>query len=248
MTTTKSAAVHDREGWRAWLGGFFSSSVGIKWLMALTGIGLLVYVLAHLMGNLKIFTGVDAATGEYQIDLYSEALRTIGGHLVPRGSVLLLFRIGLTSMFVLHIWAATVLTRRNATARGQERYDARRKYQSANYASRTMRWGGVIVLLFLVYHLTDLTFGWTNPDYVFGDVYDNMIASLSRPIVALFYMFANVALAVHIYHGAWSLFQSLGAVSPKYNDFRRYFAAGFAAVILIGNLSIPLAILTGWVS
>ena len=216
--------------------------------MALTGIGLLLYVLAHLIGNLKIFLGVEAATGEYQIDLYSEALRTLGGHLVPEGSVLLLFRIGLASMFIIHIGAAAVLTRRNWVARGKGRYEHRRQYNEANYASRTMRWGGVIILLFLLFHLADLTLGWANPDFVHGAVHDNMIASLSQPIVALFYMLANVALAVHIYHGAWSLFQTIGTVNPKYNDLRRYFAVAFAAVILVGNLSIPLAIWAGWVS
>ncbi|GMQ92543.1 MAG: succinate dehydrogenase cytochrome b subunit [Acidimicrobiia bacterium] len=248
MTATKRAPVHDRQGWRQWLGGFFSSSVGLKWLMALTGIGLLLYILAHLIGNLKIFLGVDPITGEYQIDLYSEALRTLGGHLVPRSSILALFRIGLASLFILHIWASVILTRRNWAARGRDRYEAKRQYDEANYASRTMRFSGTIVLLFLLYHLADLTFGYANPEYVFGDVYNNMIASMSQPIVALIYMLANVFLAVHIYHGAWSLFQSLGTANPKYNDLRRYFAVAFAAVILVGNISIPLAILAGWVS
>lgn len=216
--------------------------------MAITGIGLLLYVLAHLIGNLKIFLGLDPHTGEYQIDLYSEALRTLGGHIVPEGSILLLFRIGLTAMFVIHIWAAVVLTRRNLVARGRGRYDHKRHYNEANYASRTMRWSGTIVLLYLLYHLADLTLGWTNPDFVHGHVHDNMVASMSQPIVALIYMVANAALAVHIYHGAWSLFQTIGTVNSKYNDLRRYFAVAFAAVILIGNLSIPLAIWAGWVS
>lgn len=216
--------------------------------MALTGIGLLVYIFAHMVGNLKIFAGTNPATGEYQIDLYSEALRELGGHLVPRGSILLLFRIGLASMFALHIWAAAVLAKRNITSRGKIRYDHKRNYQAVNYASLTMRYSGVIVALFLIYHLADLTFGYTNPDYVFGFVYNNMIASLSRPIVAVLYMAANVALVFHIYHGTWSLFQSLGSVNPKYKDLRRYLAFGVAAIILVGNLSIPLAIWAGWVS
>lgn len=215
--------------------------------MAITGIGLLLYVLAHLVGNLKIFLDVDPATGEYQIDLYSEALRTLGGHLVPEGAILLLFRVGLATMFIIHIWAAYVLTRRNMAARGRGRYEHKRHYDEANYASRTMRWSGVIVLLFLLYHLADLTLGYTNPDFVHGHVHDNMIASMSQPIVALFYIVANIALAMHIYHGAWSLFQTIGTVNPKYNDFRRYFAVAFAAVMLVGNVSIPLAIWAGWV-
>ncbi len=248
MTTTKRTHVHDRYGWRAWLGGFFSSSIGLKWLMALTGIGLLLYLVAHLIGNLKIFFGVDPVTGAYEIDLYSEALRTLGGHLVPKGSVLLLFRIGLSLMFIIHIGSAVALARRNLAARGKGRYDANRHYAAANYASRTMRMSGTIVLLFVLFHVADLTLGYANPDFVYGAVHDNMVASLSRPIVALFYMAANVALAFHIYHGAWSLFQSIGTVNPKYNSLRRYFAVSFAAFILLGNLSIPLAIWTGWVS
>jgi succinate dehydrogenase / fumarate reductase cytochrome b subunit len=248
MTTTKRAPVHDREGWRQWMGGYFSSSIGIKWLMAITGVGLLFYVLAHLIGNMKIFLGVDPSTGEYQIDLYSEALRTLGGHLVPEGSILLLFRIGLAAMFIIHIWAAYVLTRRNLAARGKARYDHKRHYKEADFASRTMRWTGVIVLLFLIFHLADLTLGQANPDYIAGAVRHNMIASMSQPVIAVIYMVANIALAIHIYHGAWSLFQSIGTQNSKFDDWRRYFAFGFAAVILIGNLSIPVAILAGWVS
>jgi len=216
--------------------------------MALTGIGLLLYVLAHLIGNLKIFLGVDILTGEYEIDLYSQTLRTLGGNLVPKGSVLLVLRIGLASMFIFHIWAATVLTRRNVVARGENRYEHKRQYDEAKYASLTMRYSGVIVLVFLLYHLADLTFGYANPDYVYGAIYNNMVASLSQPIVALFYMLANVALFPHIYHGGWSLFQSLGSANPKFNELRRYFALAFAILILVGNLSIPLAIWAGWVA
>ena len=219
----------------------------MKWIMAITGIGLLAYVAAHLFGNLKIFTGTDAA-GAYYIDLYSEALWHLGGHLLPEGFLLTVLRIGLASVFILHIWAAAALTKRNRDAMGSVRYDASRNWAAANYASRTMRFGGVIILLFLLYHLADLTFGWANPEFHHGDVFDNMIASMSRWPVAVLYIVANIALAFHIYHGAWSMFQSLGSASPKYNRLRRGFATAFAAVILVGNLSIPIAILAGWVS
>jgi succinate dehydrogenase / fumarate reductase cytochrome b subunit len=110
-----------------------------------------------------------------------------------------------------------------------------------------MRFGGVIILLFLLYHLADLTFGWANPDFHHGNVYENMIASLSQWPVALLYVIANVALAFHIYHGGWSLFQSLGTANPKYNSLRRAFAAVFAAAILVGNVAIVGAIYAGWV-
>ena len=216
--------------------------------MALTGFGLLLYVLVHMVGNLKIFLGTDPVTGHYQIDLYGEALKNLGGHLVPEGSVLWLFRIGLLAMFVIHIYAAWVLTVRNRKARGPERYEHKRDYQAVNYANRTMRWGGVIVLLFVLFHIADLTTGRANPDFIAGEIHHNMIASLTRPAVAIFYLIAQVALAFHIYHGAWSLWQSLGIVNSRYKAFRRYFAVAFAATVFIGNTAIVVAVWSGYIS
>ena len=281
MTTTERRPnVHRRQRWEDWLGGFFSSSVGLKWLMAITGIGLLLYVLAHMIGNLKMFQGAYEG-GEFAIDLYGQALRNLGGDLVPKESILWLFRIGLLLAFVIHIGASAALTKRNWDARGSDRYEAQRHYAAANYASRTMRWSGTIflaflvfhladltwgiqplapevwerghvyanfIVLFLLYHLADLTFGWANPDFVYGAVYNNVIASLTRAPVAILYLVAQVALAFHIYHGGWSLFQSLGFVNPRYNVWRRFFAVGFAALIFIGNTAIILAVWTGAVS
>jgi len=215
--------------------------------MAITGIGLLLYVLAHMIGNLKVFLGTNAL-GEYEIDLYGEALRNLGGHLVPEESILWLFRIGLFAAFVIHIGASAALTKRNWEARGSDRYDAQRHYAAANYASRTMRWGGTIILLFLLFHIADLTLGWTNPDFEEGAVYNNIVTSLSNPVVAITYLVAQAALALHIYHGGWSLFQSLGIVNPKYKAFRKYFAVGFAALIFVGNCAIIIGVWTGVVS
>lgn len=248
MTTTRERAeVHQRQRWQDWLGGFFTSSIGLKWLMALTGIGLLGYVLAHLVGNSKVFLGQNEL-GEYEIDLYGEALRNLGGDILPHGTVLWLFRIGLISAFVIHIAASAILTRRNWEARGWDRYDAQREYAAANFASRTMRWTGVIVLLFVLFHLADLTTGWANAEFEYGAIYDNIIASFTRPAVAIFYLVAQAALAMHIYHGAWSLFQSLGVVGGRYKVARRAFAIAFAAVIFLGNVAIVLAVWTGVVS
>jgi succinate dehydrogenase cytochrome b subunit len=247
VTTQQRGDVHHRERWQDWLGGFFSSSIGLKWLMALTGIGLLLYVLAHLIGNLKIFLGMNAL-GEYEIDLYGEALRSLGGDLVPHESILWLFRIGLITAFAIHIGASVALTRRNWEARGWDRYDAQRNYAAANFASRTMRWTGTIVLLFLMFHIADLTLGWANPDFETGAVYHNVIVSLTQPAVAILYLVAQGALAFHIYHGAWSLFQSIGSVNPKYKSFRRYFAVAFAIVIFVGNCAIVLGVWTGAVA
>ncbi len=240
-TTNKRTEVNRRSGWSAWLGPFFTSDIGMKWMMALTGAGLLAYVLAHMIGNLKIFLGAD------EINAYADALRELLHPLLPNQSVLWLLRIGLIAVFVIHIWAALILTRRNARARGDIRYHASREYVAANYASRTMRWTGIIILLFVLFHLADLTFGNANPDFVSGDVYHNVVASFERTWVVVIYVVAQIALAFHIYHGAWSMFQSVGLANPRYNDWRRWFAAAFALVILVGNVSMPLAVQFGLV-
>lgn len=215
-----------------WPLSVYQSAVGKKWVMALTGIALLGFVLVHMIGNLHLYEG-PVKLGEY-----AEALRDLGGDIVPRTWILWGMRIGLIAAFGLHIhsaWSLTVMSRRADAS-----YVGGRGYAAASYASRTMRWTGPIILLYLFYHLADLTWGWFNPDFVRGDPYHNVVASLSNIPVAILYAVANIALAVHIYHGAWSMFQSLGVNSPKLNPLRRRFAQGFAAVILIGNLSFPI--------
>lgn len=240
MTTkTRRLEVNRRSGWQSWLGPFFTSDVGMKWMMALTGIGLLGYILVHMIGNLKIFIGPE------DLDHYAESLRTLLYPIFPKEGVLWLFRIGLSAMAIIHIWSATVLALRNRKARGSIRYEKKREYAAANYASRTMLWGGVLIALFVIYHLADLTIGSVNPDYVAGDVYNNVVYSFERWPVALFYVVTMFFLALHIYHGAWSLFQSLGLANPRYDIWRRWLAVALALAILIGNSSIPIAVQLG---
>jgi succinate dehydrogenase / fumarate reductase cytochrome b subunit len=108
-----------------------------------------------------------------------------------------------------------------------------------------MRYTGIIFTLFLAWHLADLTWGWANPGYVRGEVYRNLHASLSRVPVAILYVAGNLALGIHLFHGAWSMFQSLGWNNPRFNAWRRNFAVGFATIIVVGNLSFPIAWVTG---
>jgi succinate dehydrogenase / fumarate reductase cytochrome b subunit len=223
------------------LARFWHSAVGKKWLMAVSGIILLGYVLAHMVGNLKVFLG------KSHINTYGEWLRTLGEPVLPRTVVLWAMRVVLTAAFVVHIVAAYQLTRMNRRARPVG-YQSPRHYVAANFASRTMRWTGVIVAAFVVFHLLDLTWGSANPHFVRGDPYDNMFNSFERVPVAIAYIVANVALAFHIFHGAWSMFQSLGLNNPRWNLWRRHFAIGFAALILVGNVSMPLLITTGAVT
>jgi len=211
----------------------------MKWMMALTGIGLLGYIVVHMIGNLKIFIGPE------DLDHYAESLRTLLYPIFPKEGVLWLFRVGLMAMTVIHIWSATTLALRNRKARGTIRYEKKREYAAANYASRTMLWGGVLIAMFVLYHLADLTIGSTNPDYVAGDVYNNVVYSFERWPVALFYIITMCFLALHIYHGAWSLFQSLGLANPRYDTWRRWLAVALALAVLIGNSSIPIAVQLG---
>ena len=225
-----------------WLIELYRSDTGKKYAMAISGIALLLFVFGHMIGNLHVFEG--AHDGVFRIDEYGEALREIGEPLFPRTLVLwAFFRIPLAAAFAIHVHAAWALTRSNRAARST-RYQAPRDYLAANYASRTMRWSGIIVLLFLVWHLADLTIGIeaVNPDFQRGMVYHNLVSSLSRWPVWILYVAAQAALAFHIWHGAWSLFQSLGLNNPRFNRYRRTFANVFSTVVVAGFISVPLGV------
>lgn len=220
---------------KLWPLELYRSAVGKKYVMAVTGVIGLGYVFAHMVGNLKAYLGPS------DVDRYSDFLRELLVPIFPRTVVLWLLRSVLIVALVLHVHAAYALTKMNHRARPTG-YAGKRSYLAANYASRTMRWSGIIVLLFIAWHLADLTWGNANPDFVRGHPYNNLVASFERPAVALLYVVANLALALHIFHGAWSLFQSLGANNPRFNRWRLRFAQGLTAIILIGNLSIPLMV------
>ena len=247
MTATQSkpeqvpAPVHRGRPSRNPVVRFWRSAIGKKWVMAVTGIMLLGFVLFHMIGNLKIYLGAA------HLDEYAEWLRTIGEPFVPRGVFLWILRVGLIGAFFFHIVSAAQLTRLNHQSRPMK-YQSPRDYVAADFASRTMRWTGVIVGLFVIFHLMDLTWGTVDPGWARGHVYANVIHSFQRVPVAIVYIVANIALAIHIFHGAWSMFQSLGINNPKWNDARRKFAIGFALLIGIANVSFPLLVVTGVVS
>lgn len=219
----------------------YRTAVGKKYVMALTGIAIMGFVFFHMLGNLKMFLGPE------DFDHYGEWLRELLVPFVPRTVTLWLLRIGLIAAFVLHVHAAYSLTRINHAAR-ETKYQSKRDYVAANYASRTMRWSGVIFGLFLVWHLFDLTFTGTGYHYARGHVYDNVALSLGRLWNAAFYLVANIALGFHLFHGAWSLFQTMGWNNPRFNAWRRGFAAGFAGLVVLGNVSFPIAVTAGVVS
>jgi succinate dehydrogenase / fumarate reductase cytochrome b subunit len=221
-----------------WFVDLYRSSLGKKYVMAITGIMWMGYVAAHMWGNLKMYQGPE------QLDSYAEWLKTIGYPLLPKSGFLWIARSGLIVGLLLHIHAAWSLTVMNRKARPVG-YQAPRDYIAANWASRTMRWTGPIVLLFILWHLADITLGWVNPDFVKGNVYDNVVASFKVIPTSIFYIVANLALGFHLFHGAWSLFQSMGWNNPRFNKWRKYFAYAFAGIVTVGNVSFPIAVMTG---
>lgn len=209
--------------------------------MALTGLMLVGFVIFHALGNLKMYIG------PVDIDHYGEALRHLGGDLVPTTHLLWILRLGLIAAFALHILSSFSLTRLNWRAR-PTRYQAARDYQSVTFASRSMRWTSYIILTYLFIHLGDLTWGWFNPDFERGAIYHNVDVSLSRWWMSAIYIVGNTALAVHLYHGVYSMFQSLGLTNPRIQAIRRPAGVAVAAFIFVVNVSFPIAVLTGVIS
>lgn len=228
---------------RFFLLDLYGTAVGKKYVMAITGIIGIGYVVAHMIGNLKMFLGKDP-NGVYAIDHYGEFLRELLVPILPRTVFLWILRLSLIGALVLHLHAAYSLTVLNRRAR-PVKYQSARDYQVASFASRTMRYTGVVVLLFIVWHLLDLTGGQLNPGFVRGETYRNIDASLSRIPVAALYIVANIALGTHLFHGVWSLFQSIGWSRPRFNKWRKVAAASIATVVVVGNVSFPVAVLAG---
>jgi len=225
----------------------WTTDIAKKYAMAISGILGLLFVFFHMVGNLHAFEGNDPATGEPKINEYGEALRDIGEPLAPRSFILWLFlRLPLIIALIVHIWAAYSLTRTSLKARGDDKYD-KRHYIAVDYASRTMRWGGVIILAFLAWHLADLTWGveFVNPEFIRGDIAHNLEATFSRWPVLIFYTIAMGALGLHVWHGGWSLFQTLGINNPTFNKWRNWFAYIFATVVAVGFLTVPFGVAFG---
>jgi succinate dehydrogenase / fumarate reductase cytochrome b subunit len=213
---------------------FFGSSIGKKVVMAVSGLVLLGFVVGHMIGNLQIYLGAEA------LNEYAEFLR----HML-HGQGIWLARGGILLAVVLHIWAATSLTLGNWSARptGYRQWQAR----ESTYASRTMIWSGPILFAFILYHLAHLTIGSAHPQFVASDVYRNVVIGFQNPFAAAFYILAMLALGLHMYHGLWSMLQTLGLSHDRWNPWRRGLSLAVAGVVVVGNISIPVAVLTGFV-
>jgi succinate dehydrogenase / fumarate reductase cytochrome b subunit len=212
--------------------GFVRSSIGRKVVMATTGVILVLFVIAHMVGNLQVYVGPEAMND------YAAWLRH-----VLHGAGLWIARAILLAAVLLHVWAATSLTLSSRRARSVGYRE--RKWREATYASRTMRWGGVIILLFVIYHILHMTTGTVHQSFIEGDVYHNFVAGFRVAPVSLFYIFAMLALGLHLKHGVWSMFQTLGVSHPRYIRAAHVLAWIVALVVMIGNISFPLAVLAG---
>jgi len=217
-----------------------SSSIGTKAIMAATGLAILLFVVAHLLGNLQIYLGAEP------INRYAAFLKS-----VPE--ILWTMRVGLAVVFVAHIASAVRLTLQNRAAR-PVRY-AVRKPQEAGVASRTLLLTGVLVLAFVLYHLAHFTLGLTDPEHFHflddagrHDVYRMMILGFRQPLVVALYLAAMTAMGFHLWHAVGNLFQTLGWSTPRYRPMIVRGGRILALALVLGNASIPLSVLLGLVT
>jgi succinate dehydrogenase / fumarate reductase cytochrome b subunit len=218
------------------LSTLYRSTIGKKIVMAVTGLLMLAFVIVHMLGNLKIFFG------QQDFDHYAHWLRTIGEPIVRETWYLWIQRTVLTVALVAHVWAAASLSRQDRKARPIG-YQHRRR---GGYATSTMRWGGVILLLFIVYHILDLTMGVANPGANSAGPYGRVVADFNIWYITLAYVVAMVALGLHIAHGLWSAANTLGVNAATTNAYR-IVALTVAVGVTGGFLIVPFGVIVGWV-
>jgi succinate dehydrogenase / fumarate reductase cytochrome b subunit len=221
----------------------YHSSVGKKAVMAVTGGVLVLFLIGHMIGNLKIFLG----RADY--DHYAHWLRTIGEPALPHRVFLSAMEAVLVAAVGLHIWSAVSLARRARRAR-PVRYAARPKAREGRYATHVMRYGGIVILLFVIWHLLDLTFGAVNPRGGAAQPYDKVVADFaaSRWYITAFYVVAVVMVGLHLRHGLWSAFQSLGLARRRGYRGLRLLAGVISVLLVVGFVSVPLMVTFGVVT
>lgn len=206
---------------------FWQSSVGKKAVMGVTGLILVVYLITHVLANLLVFSGPERINRYAQL-LHSSAAALWGARVVLLAAV------------VLHIVAATQLALRSRAARPQP-YAGGRDPQVSTLAARTIRWGGAVILVFLVYHILHFTTGTAHPDFVELNPHHNVTTGFRSPLVAAVYLLAMVAMGLHLYHGVWSSGRSLGLSQPSPQPLQRRIALGLAVLVWLGFTAIVVA-------
>jgi len=211
---------------------FPQTTIGKKVIMAVSGLVMFGFVIGHMVGNLKLYAGAEA------LNEYAAFLRSVPALLWGTRAALIV-------SVVAHVWASIQLASRNADAR--PRGYRKKRSLASTYASRTMYWTGPILLFYIVYHLLHLTFGYGIPgnQYDPHNVFNNVVLSFQQPLIATVYVAGNLALGFHLFHGAKSMFQTVGASHPRYDGTRNAVAAALVAVVVVANISFPLMVLAG---
>lgn len=207
--------------------------------MALTGLALFGFVFGHMLGNLKAFLGAE------EFNAYAEGLRSLGAPLIPHGYFLWMARGGLIVALIVHVITMVQLWSMAQKARPTGYKKA--VHLEDGVSSRSMRLGGLVIVSFVVYHLLHMTTGNVHPNFVPGDPYSNLIVGFQSVPVVVAYGVSVVALGFHLHHGIWSMFQSLGVNHANYNHLRRIFAMAFTIVVVVGFLTVPVSVVTGFI-
>lgn len=221
---------------------FWHTMIGKKVVMAVTGVVLIGFVLAHMLGNLKIFSGPD------EINAYSRFLRQVGSPALAYGQLLWVVRVVLLICVALHITAAIQLSRMSLDARPVG-YNVNRTVETT-FAARMMRWGGALLVAFIVFHILHLTagaVGFRPGQFKHLAVYQNVVAAFAVWPIALFYVVAMGALCLHLYHGIWSMLQTVGWSTARNQRKQKIAARAIAIVVFLGFSSVPVSVLAGWV-
>jgi succinate dehydrogenase / fumarate reductase cytochrome b subunit len=220
----------------------WGTMVGKKVVMAVTGVILVAFVIGHMIGNIKVFVGIDT------FNAYAAFLRTFGEPLLPYSALLWVARSVLFLSAVLHIVAAVELTLMNRSARLHV-YETK-KSKAATIASLTMRWSGVLLAVFIVYHLLHLTVGFVGfkaEQFSHDDIYNNVVTGFSVWPISAFYIVSMAALCLHLDHGVWSMLQTMGLNDARTSKVFRMLSRGVAILVFAGFISVPVAVLAGWI-
>ena len=215
-------------------------SWALKLIMAVTGVIFGLFVIVHMLGNLKVFAGA----GDF--NAYAAFLRSVGAPAVPEEGLLWIFRIVLLVAVVLHVYGAFALHGRARQSRGK----FRRQGMVSNwntFTARTMIITGIVLLAFIIFHILDLTIGAAvaPADFVHGEAYANLVASFSRPAVAIWYIIAQLALLLHLSHGLWTATSDLGITGARWRKVLLFLSGLIPLLVVVGNIAIPVAVLTG---
>jgi len=218
----------------------WQSTIGKKAVMAVTGLIMVLFLLVHMLGNLKVFFG------PHDFDAYAAWLRTIGEPVLHGAWFLWIQRVVLVVALVLHVTCAAQLSKRDLAAR-PTRY-AHGQRAKASFATRTMRWGGIVIALFLVWHILDLTAGVVNPDFAKASPYHNVVVDFQVWWINVIYIVAVLMVGLHINHGFWSAAQTLGLSNRSArNAAIRTVGSALALAITLGFLAVPIGVMTGLV-